>query len=337
MAMFEFVHSPGERLASPTSMQCLEAVRQHFDRRLVTPEAERSISDCVARLPFCSVVVFEHRLHDQQAQVDVSVRIPRARMALAPEARGARAWVEAERLSQVMLAPANHIAAIDLEFDLPAGDHAELLPRVFLQTTQDIPAEHVLPLARLLFGTEPRVEQRATLQRCQAALRGRERVLHVYAQFGEGEPDVLRMVVTGLTGERVPAYLRAIAWPGNVDDLARWLTELAPLVDSVDLAFSVDDEIQPKLGVEFFIEPRADRRAEWQRLFAPLCARELCVPERALAILEWWGPVDHASIGERWNITRFRSHLKLSHDGERACGLKAYVGTHTRATREGIA
>jgi hypothetical protein len=334
MVMFQFVDSPSAGLRSPALRDCLAAVSRHFDRGLVTPAAERAIDDCVTRLPFCGVLVFEHRLHDRQAQVDVSVRIPRAAISLSPAARAARAWLEAERLSRLMLVPAHHIAAIDLEFDLPVADlpvdgGGELSPRVFLQTTRDTPADHLLPLARLLLGAEPRAEQRAVLERCQAALSGQERVLHVYAQFGEDTPDVLRMVVTGLTVDRLPAYLRAIAWPGDVDDLAAWLAELAPLADNVDLAFSVDDEVQAKLGLEFFIAPRDERRAEWERLFAPLCARGLCLPERAHAVLDWWGPVEHG-VGERWTITRFRSHLKLSHDGARACGLKAYVGAHTR-------
>ncbi|WP_140799459.1 hypothetical protein [Myxococcus xanthus] len=256
----------------------------------------------------------------------------------------ARAWAEPGGLLD------REVDAFWLEFDLDAPVASPPLPIVFL-CTRDQPVAVNEELHRQKSDT-----YRATLHAGLPLLRGDEAPLtpelqrgmdvciealppgaHLYAAcvMMSRRSKNLRFTLKNVPPERVVAYLEAVAWPGDFQQLRDTLAWVLPLgVNRFMLNLDLAPQLLPTLGLECSFQGRAQPAEEprWQRLLDELVTRGLCAPSRRDALLAWPGRTQvnlPAGSATRESVFDKRlAHVKLGLTGAPVIEAKAYLATH---------
>lgn len=325
----------------------LRAARSHLPAALVDDAAFAAITAIAAPLPSAfNWLGFECRLAADDRRVDFGVCIDardRGRATIAGLlARGLplpgleftrslfAAWVDPD-------APIHAACpALWVEWDLVTGATSEPFAFVCVDPGfPDVGSRAALPPAELRAVTAE-VSTRlgaplatTTLDRLlttAAVLPPSARILHVAPMPTRGAG--LR-VHTSLPRTDLPAWLAAIAWPGD-RRAAAWACELCRGIEQVGVQFTLDGEVAPYLGLECYslADPRTD--PTWERLFAGLIAAGLCSPDKAAAALRWFGDETVDMPDAQWltNIQR-QFYVKLVLAGS-TLTAKVYLTLHPR-------
>ena len=148
------------------------------------------------------------------------------------------------------------------------------------------------------------------------------------------ERKAMRLIVSRVEADRVPAMLEELGWPGSIPQLKEVLADTADVRDSFMLDVDVAaDGLLPRLGLELFPEHRRGDpdswlctvRADWLPLVQYLGARKLCRPEKAAALLAFPGRDRLFDVAGVFTLYRGINHIKLVIDNDRPLHAKAYA------------
>ncbi len=152
------------------------------------------------------------------------------------------------------------------------------------------------------------------------------------ARSGRG----LRACVDQLGIELVPEWLTGLKWQGDVEALSDFLRRLAPLQHSMAVDLDVTHEgVAEKVGLECYVNRRADDPSQWPRLLGFVEDIGLCLPEKRRDLLDFPGSTRPptrprtSDVGVVYlDITRAIHHVKLAFDGGRAVEAKGYLAVY---------
>jgi hypothetical protein len=130
----------------------------------------------------------------------------------------------------------------------------------------------------------------------------------------------------------LPAYLKAIEWPGDIRRVADTIETLPNLTRAFDLglAFDVSDAVGPRLGLEFVFRNHTDHDAALAGALDDLISAGLCAPGWSDTFARWTGKAPGQPDWYRALVTgppehhRFVSHFKIVLDGPQI-EAKGYV------------
>jgi hypothetical protein len=230
------------------------------------------------------------------------------------------------------------VSALWLEFDLDAAprDGTVPEPRVFIDFTADAAARpsaaerHQLAIDVLKpFVGETGVTDRAAraLRRLIAALPSAARLWSLGVAH---DARTIRVCIAGLAHGRLTEYLRAVRWPGNLDDLDAHV--LGPFDDGPPIALvnlDVAGALLPRIGVEYLFDRRSQRGGVLREdaFLERLVERGLCDRTHTGSLRAWprqsSALLPHAIWYSR--LVRRVNHVKVVYGGGEAIAAKAYL------------
>jgi hypothetical protein len=161
--------------------------------------------------------------------------------------------------------------------------------------------------------------------------------------LSRGQNDNVRFYVNHLSPQQIISYLEACKWSGDTNVLSSLLHELGTISDRFVLGFDITPQgIDPRIGVECsFLSDEYHQETRWRDLLNILVMRNLCLPERRDALLEYPGvegdedvalsvmkPLasasQHLTDLMTSKIVRYISHLKIVYDRDHFVEAKAY-------------
>jgi hypothetical protein len=151
--------------------------------------------------------------------------------------------------------------------------------------------------------------------------------------------DALRWTLP-LPLESALPFLIEIGWPGDIHQTEHLLTAACAWTTHVGLSLNVGEQIGPYLGLEFlnWTKPLASPAA-WRECLETLVRWNLCLPEKARALLDYpgirhergdqWSPSLRTSDDYQEQVVRFLRrgllHIKLTLSSSASPTAKAYL------------
>lgn len=334
----------------PSWADCLRAAGIETASALIAPAALARVMALGAALPALHGGGLECHLLDRE-RVDVAVRLlpldggrdallgrhPTLHFppSLARSAPWQRLQTLGERWAAAGTAEHRGLESVWLEFDLPAGS-ALYIPSLFIGCRSGAAAERSAPRwlaesAAILAGPASAASVRAGLLRWEALPQVGARLVFVGLMLSRQDAGV-RLVLKGLAADALHRYVAMLGWPGDLDALARTLSELVPKEAALALHFDLDPELGSRIGVELALSDHPRYSPGWQQLIRGLVGRGACDESAAQALTDWPGLISCANgapPGRTWRglrgIVRRINHVKLSFHPQKPLLAKAYL------------
>ncbi|HET7552762.1 MAG TPA: hypothetical protein VFK04_15825 [Gemmatimonadaceae bacterium] len=237
------------------------------------------------------------------------------------------------------------VERIWLEFDVHASRDTtcrELpVPGVFIEFAREVYAQHrredrlVVTMAAL----RPFMPEWMTpamsrnLRRCWELLPSSAAIPYV-GQFPARGSAAVRVSVAGLSDAELPAYLRALRWPGSHRDLTGAIAAFrpptpVPLPRMGIVNLDVDDELGAGVGIEYVLSHAAQLRGSIleREILDHLVRVGFCSAAKSDALLAWPATSLQVMPHELWRSRACRrvNHLKLSLTDAGSVEVKAYL------------
>lgn len=226
-------------------------------------------------------------------------------------------WVEWD-LPARSLPAAFAFVCVDPEF--PGGRARPPLPRADLRSLASTTVE-------LLTGTPLAPSTQGLLDLCARTVPPPARLLHI-APLPRDRGGGLR-IHTSLPPNQVIPWLQTLGWCGDIDAATRAVA-LCRRAGRVGVQLTLGDRLMPYLGLEYYslADPRSE--AEWPAVMARLVAAGIVDPDKAAAVLRWFGDETVDLAGAAWfvNIQR-QFYVKLVVSGPEI-EAKTYLTLHPR-------
>jgi hypothetical protein len=333
---------------------------RHVPGVLVPPPALQRVMQVAGRIPaaLTRAAYLECRLRGGMDPVDLIFRVERAGaeilagrhpgvnpdrlLAAGPAWRAVaelcRAWLDGDPAEW---APVRHLW-LELDLDDPARPGAPPVPQPSVFAALDADATAAMDTAAVLELVDRIVGPLApwgmdgdTRARLAGVLDRRPSGAAVpYAGVMLSRPrPTVRVYLSRVAGERVPALLNEVGWP---EDQGRMAAEVvgamadagAPEVGMLHLDV-LEGALLPRLGVEYTLErmPQIRGRIAEQPFLDALAARGLCDADRRDALLAWPGYELLRLRHELWTslLARRVNCIKLVHEPDRVPQMKAYL------------
>jgi hypothetical protein len=240
-----------------------------------------------------------------------------------------------------------------LEFDMPDPTPQIPIPSVFFGPSK-LPAgkrntdaseyswlvTSALPLLRG-HRVLPMIQE--GMKNCIQRLPENATLFQVGTLLARGQNDNVRFYVNHLSPQQIVSYLEACKWSGDSSVLFSLLDEFGRIADRFVLSFDITPTgIDSRIGVECsFLSDAYHQETRWRDLLDILVLRNLCLPERRDALLEYPGvegdedislsmmkPLPSASqhLADLFSskIIRYISHLKIVYNRDYFVEAKAY-------------
>jgi len=207
-----------------------------------------------------------------------------------------------------------NVRHVVLEFDQDRMNERAPIPGVFLAINkgsgQDIRAWLADALA-LLQETPLRRAVRDRLRYCCDALPRGAGVDYAASMLAR-TCDGVRIVIL-LDGGDLEDYLKAVGYPGSIDEIMEATAEFGAFA-RLRYLIDISDAVLPQIGIECF--PRKEDgeiKTACERLLEHLAKRSLCLPEKRDALLLWPGYARTVLPSDLWPSYIFRriSHVKV--------------------------
>lgn len=342
----------------PVSLtRMLAAALPHAPEGLIDAAARATLAAITDRVPAALTrrTYLECRLADGAPRVDVVFCVDRSNCTLLMEPRSA--WLPAHlqghplwrglgRVAAHWTDPASPIGAgiydLWLEFDAtappPAGDL--LVPGVFIGLARSVATPPLDTLEAGLAALEVLLSRAlgpgptTAARRVVAALPPGASVPYVGVMYPRSD-TAIRLCLSPLAGTVLLDYLQAIAWPGEIEHLARCLRAIPrgsgrnALDAAALLHVDVEAGVQPRIGIEVPLPqyPRPLDTLDERVLFDALRAQGLCASAKHEALVRWPGFSVEQFPHQCWPSTAVRrvSHVKLVYEPGRGLEAKTYL------------
>lgn len=340
----------------------IEQLAPRLPAALVAQDAQSRLLRVAASLPaaLTNWVYLECRLRRGEPQVDLIVRVDqRGRdiltgdnpvIALDAALHGHPVWRRIRALARAWSDPASTlhrgVERLWLEFDVHMSHDtrapSELPPPgVFIEFAREVYAQHrredrlgvTMAALRPLMpdGMTPAMSR--NLRRCWELLPSSAAIPYV-GLFPARGSEAVRVSVAGLSDAELPAYLRALRWPGSHRDLGEAVSEFrpptpVPLPRMAIVNIDVDREIGAGVGIEYLLSHATQLRGSIleRELIEHLVRGGFCSPAKSDALFAWPATSLQAMPHEVWRSRACRrvNHLKLSLTDAGSPEVKAYL------------
>ncbi|MGL6345162.1 MAG: hypothetical protein ACRC80_39175, partial [Waterburya sp.] len=109
----------------------------------------------------------------------------------------------------------------------------------------------------------------------------------------QSESQAVRICVKNIATDQLLEYLKNLGWSHSLGTLNSLLSEISNFVDEINLSFSVENTILPKVGFECYVDESSKKLSnilvKWQQFLDYLVKHELCPVEEANSLLNWSG------------------------------------------------
>ena len=156
------------------------------------------------------------------------------------------------------------------------------------------------------------------------------------------ESKAIRLCIQGIEISEIVNYLNSIGWLDSSGELSIILDRLSFFVDSVAINVSIENGINPKIGIECYIDKQPSNSPKWSHLFDFMLRMNLCTEDKVASLLEWPGYLEEKSCTQAWpeNLskaamfvypklrsaaTRSISHIKIVYQPMMPLQAKAYL------------
>jgi hypothetical protein len=338
---------------APTLHDVFALFAPYLPADLISVGALAGLRNLLDQLPadLSRSLLLEHRLKDDEPQVDVSVLIDptldQGRDLLAgelpPSVRDHWAWGRVQKFCAAWRDPDSPLfAALEscwLEFDVPIpADVNAAVPETFVPSPffrlKDASGEQAAAVIEAgLALLKPEAGSGAQVDRCLAQLPEGGKVRWAGVMLSRAEHRV--RLCLDLPPSTIKPYLLGLGWVGNEEQLDLLVTGFTKLTDLMVLAIELTaDGLLPAIGFEcrykFNRQPEIEPR--WRWLTETLVKAQLCTAEKAAALLRWNGL--HYRESAHWSLpqvlVRNQSHIKLQFDPGVAVTAKAYLSCNLR-------
>jgi hypothetical protein len=329
---------------------------------LVSQEADARLMRVGASLPaaLTSWIYLECRLRRGEQRVDLIVRVDQRgrdiltgdNPVLALGAGGQRhpTWRRIRALARAWSDPSSvlyrGVERVWLELDLhPWCDMlapGELpVPGVFVEFSREVYAQHRredrlgVAMAALSLSApdwlSPAVSR--NLRRCWDLLPSGATIPYV-GLFPARGSQAVRVSVAGLSDADLPAFLRALRWPGSLKDLTHAISAFLPFARAprprmAIVNLDVGAEMASGVGIEYLLSHASQLRGSIleRELLDHLVRIGLCSAAKRDALHAWPGTSLQEMPHELWRSRVYRrvNHLKLSFAKAGSLEVKAYL------------
>ncbi len=340
----------------------IEQLAPRLPLALVAPDAGARLVRVARSLPaaLTNWIYLECRLRRTEQRVDLIVRVDqRGRDILTGEnpvleldagAQRDPVWRRVRALARAWSDPScvlhRGVERIWLELDLHEScdelSRGELpAPGVFVEFSREVYAQHrredrllvaMTALGILVPGGLAPVMSR-NLRRCWELLPSGATIPYV-GLFPARGSDAVRVSVAGLSDADLPAYLRALRWPGAHKDLTHAISAFlpharAPRPRMAIVNLDVGPEIGRGVGVEYLLSHASQLRGTIleRELLDHLVGIGVCSAAKRDALHAWPGASFQVMPHELWRSRACRrvNHLKLSLADAGSLEVKAYL------------
>ncbi len=165
---------------------------------------------------------------------------------------------------------------------------------------------------------------RQTLQTCFAHLPHGARVSHLGLMLSRpGQP--LRIYVRDIPPLEMSAYLRAVGYPGNIEEAQNLGCTLFQKTSRLNLQLEILSVKEAGLSPRLSVESKIDRKiGSWLPLLTYLVAEDLCTLENKTHLLNW--PAKHTLQDPACTVKKYINHIKITLAPHTSPVAKAYLG-----------
>lgn len=253
-----------------------------------------------------------------------------------------------------------NILGLWLEFDTANEDIETPVPNIFLQTMplridspEDIEKCIWVTRDAIPTLTGSRVSEKLENKFINALekLPKGASVFHVASMLARGA-EGMRLVIKRIKPEDIVPYLESIGWKDNKEkELTALLNDIKNFSNCIRLHININDQVDPKIGLECFISPDKYHEGEgWNEFFNYLISKNLCFPQLGSALLSFPGVVQEDTTkeftfdsympsvkieGDDFSkaLVRYISHVKISYNPNKSVEAKAYTGVRLFGTQ----
>jgi hypothetical protein len=334
----------------------LAAALAHVPPALIDAPARGAIETITNRIPAALTrrTYLECRLAEGVPRTDLVLCVDRSSRVLLMDPK--RAWVPTPLQTHPLWAGlertcshwaderstiGQRIYDLWLEFDVeqPLPDDAALVPNVFLGLTRTPPPTGELwagavECSEAVLGRRLDPQVAALGHDLIAKLPQGATLLYVGLMYPRNDKAV-RLCVAPLAGAALLDYLRAIGWPGVVDEIEAFLRSLpcgpdtTALESTTLLHVDVSNGVAPLIGLEIPLAqyPQVVDGIVERALLDALCERALCSFRKRDALLRWPGYSIEEFPHQCWPSLALRrvSHLKVAYAPGRTPEIKTYL------------
>ncbi len=197
----------------------------------------------------------------------------------------------------------NKVQCLWIEFDMPDEMSEIPAPRVFFGPAK-LPSnikhndpknylwltEEAIPLLR---GEEISEDVKVIISDCIKKLPKGASLFQVGASLSE-EKESIRLYINKIKPKQIIPYLIEIGWQYKTDELSDLVEELKEFASRFVLSYDItEDGLGAKIGLELsFIENNYHKEQRWEKLLNYLVKKQLCIPEKRDALLQYQGGLD---------------------------------------------
>jgi hypothetical protein len=159
----------------------------------------------------------------------------------------------------------------------------------------------------------------------------------------------VRVCVKYLSPEAVADYISSLRWDGSVQEVRELCADLSRFVDRIALDIDVINDgptfIGPKIGLECYIDAVSQTQNHWANTLDYLLERNICLPTKRDALLEYPGNTDEWSDRTVWPehllglssflgihaasvLQRMLHHVKIVYHPDQPLEAKAYLAVY---------
>lgn len=328
----------------PSLLHGLEVGLEAVPAQLVDDEHIRGLQRAAQRLPSdCSTWCVELRLDGRSDRVDLQAHRVVAPRSAAPSTEPNHASLGPPAHDDV----ARQLHACGLWFELDDVTHLDAHTRepcIYASLVQKADQRPICPADQVTGAIGDRQSHgRLTPRAIECAWQRLGTPLHAQLSTAIAKllaqlPDYARVNHLGWMAPRghfglrlaleyppqaLPALMKCLNWPGNIGQLSRYCQRTRGWISrgcaTLDLA--EDGQLQPRIGIEFFIDPQAPT-THWPDMSQWLVESGWAEASRARAMLTWPG---RARIDSEFVVQRFIRHVKVWLGPDETPHAKAYL------------
>lgn len=139
--------------------------------------------------------------------------------------------------------------------------------------------------------------------------------------------DALRLCIFPLLLADVASYLESLDAPLPAKSIESHIPDFEHFADHAALDIDILEAVQPKIGLEFFLEESPENNPRFHSFIEYLVANELCTAEKGAALLKWPGLTREKfrHLNSAYELLRKIDHIKLTLENHVITQAKLYL------------
>jgi hypothetical protein len=216
-----------------------------------------------------------------------------------------------------------------LEFDLDGEELNLPVPSCFFGSqpiyVETSPFANLVPSAyrwitesalKLLLNENLPERVEAKLFECLDSLPPEAYVFQTGLMLARNIKNTVRVCIRNIAPDRISEYLHQIGWPGSLETLQKFISEIADLVERIDIDIDISDRVLPKIGFECYFSKQPKLEPRWQIFLDYLERNNLCLLQKRAGLLAYPGFLRESAAPDDWPSYLSRTSDSLENNAE---------------------